>query len=406
MSSLNLPTNALIALFAQKQAARDKIAEKFGEGLMGGIKSGQERAETEKNASALETLLNIGKSPKKTLQMPALEGAVGTIPIQNDLKNPSLRPPAVSYTSAPELPKQQMPMENKEIDNPEYVRMPRDKKVVESVYPLLAKKLLGLDKSERDYTAHLTMPSKQSETGYGHFGYDDKTDNYSKYIGPAPAPYGSADQPGMGQFVGPLEDNPQKGTIFVPKRGGGETKTIDLPGRTSKKTLDTMSANTKATLGSARVAYKGINEAEKLYNEALKGVTGPIEGRAQLAYAKIANSPKIAELQQKLGRTLASVLRAESGLVVTDTERKFYEDNLLPMLKNPQANFETLLRETKKWIQDIHDSNIDILRETNTESPNKLSEMKTEQRSAAQPNSGTGVVWRRNAQGKLERVSQ
>jgi len=267
--------------------------------------------------------------------------------------------------------------------NPKYKALQEQPKEVSTA---VLKNILAPNKG---YSGRVVMPSKDSETKWGHFAVEGNT---NRYIGPAPIPYGSTDQPGMSQYVGPSEDDPTKGNIFVPTRGGGEIKTISSPGRISKRTLDSMPANSKTSLASARVAYKGIMEAEQIYNEALKGVTGPIEGRAQLAYSKIANSPNIAQLQQKLGRTLAAILRAESGLVVTDTERKFYEDQLLPMLKNPQANFEVLLRETKKWIEDIHDSNVDILRESNTESPNKLSESFGKQTKRATSNQGDSQI--------------
>lgn len=271
--------------------------------------------------------------------------------------------------------------------------------------------MLGMEPTLADPASKsvVTM-SKDRKTGelipkVGGDAYSISRDKLGDPIGkPEPTvAYGAAGQPGMGQLVGPLEDNPSKGVVFVPSRGGGETKTIDLQGRTSKRNLDSLSANAKASLASARIAYNGIAGAEKVYNEALKGVTGPVSGRAASAYAMVANSPEVTNLKQKLGRTLASVLRAESGLVVTDTERAFYENTLLPMLKNPQANFEVLLKETKAWIQDIHDSNVDILRESNTESPQKLSEVQ-QKATPPQPQGGQGVVWRRNAQGKLERV--
>lgn len=101
-------------------------------------------------------------------------------------------------------------------------------------------------------------------------------------------------------------------------------------------------------------------------------LTGPIRGRYKELASKFADDPRFVDARALKGMIESDILRSQSGLVVSDTERKYYETNILPMMTNPDANFKALVNRVDVWLKRIFNNNVDMLKKQRKLAPDKI----------------------------------
>lgn len=143
------------------------------------------------------------------------------------------------------------------------------------------------------------------------------------------------------------------------------------PSETYGKTRKTMTAEQQKAMASYLTVKSDIDDVFKKMNVYEKKV-GPVSGNYNKFAMYFKDDPDFKDVQMIQGMIESNILRAQSGLVVSDSERAFYEKNILPMLTNPKGNFKAGMQRLQKWITKQYNYNIKMGNISRTKMPGEM----------------------------------
>lgn len=155
--------------------------------------------------------------------------------------------------------------------------------------------------------------------------------------------------PAQVQFLGFGSDN--KPVTFNPRTGTVEGNTSEGVTPKVKQRLSADDSKAITTTWSLDSDLQDIINTVKRRPD----FVGPIQGNARELAAKIQNDPEFARFQQKTGR-LIQIVYSLSGKTVTDSEREFFQNVLLPAIKQPDKNFLARAQEAKSMLNKSTDN--------------------------------------------------
>jgi len=154
------------------------------------------------------------------------------------------------------------------------------------------------------------------------------------------------------QYVGMLGEG--KGSVFNQTTGTFEQR--DIGGSPSQKVLGRVPGSEVAAIGALKAVGKEAREVEDLtatFNDRI----GPIKGRLGPISVKWFDDKEFSNFHRKVNK-LGLIVYGLSGKVVTDAERAWLRETVLPALSQPSENFLGAVQELQKFIQNKVDSNV------------------------------------------------
>ncbi len=83
--------------------------------------------------------------------------------------------------------------------------------------------------------------------------------------------------------------------------------------------------------------------------------TGPLQGRLKMWLQGIKSEPEFMRFKTRMKRLVETVYTL-SGKAITEQERKWLDNDILPKIENPDKNFMVVMDEFIKWTQQKRDS--------------------------------------------------
>lgn len=121
---------------------------------------------------------------------------------------------------------------------------------------------------------------------------------------------------------------------------------IEAAGKVAQpKSLPAERQQALSTLSELR---NSLQDVKTQFSE-MKNLVGPVRGRIADWYSSFWSSPKFTEFKNNIAKQI-SVIYGMSGAAVTDWEKKWLKEDVIPQVTQPTDNFEKTLQTYEDWL--------------------------------------------------------